>query len=80
MATLESNAMIGRTVADAEARNADRTRIGVATLKRPEAEVEGQAWRYRRAVCPAGDTVWLWYDTLNYRYYTCGVCGMLFYV
>jgi hypothetical protein len=70
--------MQGKKASDADAK--DKAKIGPSTTKRPQAEVEGQGFQYRQAVCPNGDVVWLWYDTVNYRLYRCAVCGTVFYV
>lgn len=76
----EKKPMQGKKVSAADAKKADKTKIGVATSERPKHDVEGQAIVYTTAICPNGHVVWLYYDTVNYHYYTCGVCGVLFYV
>jgi hypothetical protein len=70
----------GKALSGADAKSKDKSKMGVATTERPKSEVEGQAIVYTTAVCPNGHLVWLYYDTVNYHYYTCGVCGVLFYV
>jgi hypothetical protein len=72
--------MQGKKIAANDPKAKDKSKGGVATTERPKHEVEGQALQYRQAICPNMHAVYLWYDTVNYHYYTCGVCGVLFYV
>ncbi len=70
----------GKKISAAEAKTKDKSKMGVATSERPKVEVEGQSIVYTTATCPNGHLVNLYYDTVNYHYYTCGVCGVLFTV
>lgn len=70
----------GKALSPSDPKAKDKSKMGVATAERPKSEVEGQAIIYTLATCSNGHAVWLYYDTVNYHYYTCGVCGVLFYV
>jgi len=67
----------GKKLSEAEAKKAEKGKTGVAISKQGS-EVEGQYLRRAPVYCPNGDLVWLTEDTEVTRYYTCGVCGVLF--
>jgi len=76
----EKKPLQGKKISEADAKKKDKSKMGVATSERPKPEVEAQAIVVRDAICPNGHLTWLYYDTINYHYYTCGVCGVLFIV
>jgi len=46
-----------------------------APEKMEESDVEGQAMYEKLVLCPhCYGSSWIWYDTVNYHYYTCCHC------
>jgi len=66
----------GKKLSEADLKKA-KGKTKTATYKEG-AEVEGQYLRRVPVYCPNGDLVWLTEDTDVTRYYTCGVCGVVF--
>ncbi len=70
----------GTKIFPGEAKTLDRSRMGVATTQRPQAEVEGQFGSGELLVCPwCGHANWEPPDPNTiYQWYTCGGCGLPF--
>ncbi len=71
----------GKKIDDDKAKTLDRNKMGVSTVRPPQAagDVQGQARYGAWVMCPCnGDVTWATLDTDVYLWFTCGVCGCTF--